>query len=167
MSSLYEITGNINMLINMIDEGDSEFSDDCLIDTWESLDEAFDVKAEGWCKSIKNYEKMAENVKAEVERMRARQKMLELRVTRMKSILAELMVKAEKKKVETDTFTVNRVKLNGKLDVDGISAIPSDYIIEKKVETTKKEPDKEKIRAELESGNKLPFARFYNSCSIS
>lgn len=167
MASLYEITGNINMLINMIDEGDETFSDECLIDTWESLDEAFDEKAEGWCKCIKNYEKMAENVKAEVDRMKARQKALETKVTRMKSVLAELMVKAEKKKVETDTFTVNRVKLNGKLDVDGISAIPSEYIIEKKVERTEKSADKEKIRAELENGAKLPFARFYNSCSIS
>lgn len=164
MSSLYELTNNLKELMFMIDENDGTFSDECLLDTWESLDGAFDDKVENWCKCIKSIERDIEAAKSETDRLKSKIKKDENKVMRMKSVMAALMMQVDKPKIRTALFNVNRLKLNGKLDIDSVSSIPDEY--KKEVVRSTKEADKEKIRETLEKGENLPFARFYNSLSI-
>lgn len=162
MSSLYEISAKLMELMNIIDENEGEFSDECLFDTWEGLDYAFDDKVIDWCKCIENIDNEIFNIKAEVKRLQERARRKENTIIRMKSTLAELMLKADKPKVKTPLFSVNRVKLNGKLVVTA-----KDVPKELKKEQVSLVPDNDKIRELLDKGEKLGFARYFNSCTIS
>lgn len=164
--NLYQTTASIEEVLLLIDENEGVYSDDCLLDTWELLDMEFNDKIESWCKAIKNIETESSVLKEEAKRLSARASQNEKLVTRMKSVMAECMNKVGKPKIKTTLFSVNRLKINGKLDIDSsIKNVPDEYI--KVVAKTEKQIDKEKIRAVLEQGKKLPFARFYNSITIS
>lgn len=161
MSSLYRISANLVELMNMIDENEGEFSEECLLDTWEALDFAFNDKVEEWCKCIKNIDNEIENIKAEVKRLQERARKKEHTIIRMKSVLAGFMMQVNKPKVRTILFNVNRVKLNGKLDVD-TKDVPKGL----RKEQISLVPDNDKIRKLLDKGEKLGYARYYNSCTI-
>lgn len=163
MSSLYEISGRLIELNYVMDSGD--FSEECIRDTLEAIEGEFDDKVEGWCKWIKSIESDIKTAKEEAERLREKAKRDEKKIIKLKSTLAEYMNAVERPKVKTALFNVNRLKMNGKLDIDGLGNIPDEY--KKEVTRVSKEADKDKIKEALDKGERLPFARYYNSITIS
>lgn len=163
MSSLYDISERLMSLYAMMD--DESFSEECIKDTLEALEGEFDDKVEGWCKWIKSIESDVKIAKEEAERLREKAKRDEKKIVQLKSTLAEYMNTVERPKVKTALFNVNRLKMNGKLDIDGMGDIPDEY--KKEVTRIVKEADKDKIREALDKGERLPFARYYNSITIS
>lgn len=163
MSSLYEISDRLLSLYAVMD--DEGFSEECIKDTLEALEGEFDDKVEGWCKWIKSIESDVKTAKEEADRLREKAKRDEKKILQLKSTLAEYMNAVERPKVKTALFNVNRLKMNGKLDIDGMGDIPDEY--KKKVVKEVTEVDKEKIKEELDKGWDLPFARYYNSITIS
>ena len=163
MSSLYDISGRLLELYDVMESG--EYSEDCIRDTLEAIEGEFDDKVEGWCKWIKSIESDIKTAKEEAERLREKAKRDENKVLRLKSTLAEYMNAVDRPKVKTALFNVNRLKMNGKLDIDGMGDIPDEY--KKEVTRVVKEVDKDRIREELDKGERLPFARYYNSITIS
>jgi len=163
MSSLYEISGRLIELNYVMDSGD--FSEECIRDTLEAIEGEFDDKVEGWCKWIKSIESDIKTAKEEAERLREKAKRDEKKIVKLKSTLAEYMNAVERPKVKTALFNVNRLKMNGKLDIDDLGNIPDEY--KKEVTRVSKEANKDKIKEALDKGERLPFARYYNSITIS
>lgn len=161
MSNLYEMATALTEIMMLIDENDGCYDEQCLLDTWEALDGEFDDKVESWCKVIRNMESEILSIKSEKDRLDKKIKNREKAMLRMKSKLAELMLKAEKPKIKTTLFNVNRVKLNGKLVVER-SEVPDEL----KKEQVSRIPDNDKIRELLDKGEKLTFAKYYNSLTI-
>ena len=165
MSTLYELTNNLETLLLMIEENDGEFSDQCLIDTWESLNGEFEYKAEQWAKAITLLQMNAVDKKTEAKRLTEQAKKDEETADRMKSSLAQMLIRLGRKNLKTPLFTFNRIKENGKLVVGSSKDIPDEY--KKTVVREVKEADKDKIRQALDNGEHLPFASYRNSISIS
>ncbi len=147
--------------MDIIDEDEGSVSDECLLDTWEALDGEFEYRADEVCRFIRNLEAEIEAEKNEKQRFENKIRSREKAVMKIKSQLAELMIKADKPKIKTQLFNINRVKLNGKLYVENKSC-PDEL----KKEQIHRVPDTDKIRELLDSGTKAGFARYYNSLTI-
>ena len=82
MSSLYEVTGNILALQEMLENPMDD--EDVLADTLEAVQGEYEAKLEAYCKVIKNIEADMEALKAEAKRLTDKRKTLESNVDRLK-----------------------------------------------------------------------------------
>ena len=158
---LYKVSAELETLMDIIDEDEGSVSDECLLDTWEALDGEFEYRADEVCRLIRNLEAEIAAEKNEKQRLENKIRSREKAVMKIKSQLAELMIKADKPKIKTQLFNINRVKLNGKLYVEN-KGCPDEL----KKEQIHRVPDTDKIRELLDSGTKAGFARYYNSLTI-
>lgn len=161
MSSLYELAEVLNELRTLSEENGGVYSEECLYDTWEALEGEFDAKTEAWCKAVKNIEADIDVLEAEADRLKNKARSMKRTEMLMKSNLAAIMLTAGKTKLKTPLFNINRLKLNGKLDVKA-KDVPEEF----RKEQVSRVPDNDKIREALDKGEKLPFARYYNSITI-
>lgn len=135
MSSLYELTGEYLTLLDMMD--DPDIPEDVIRDTLEGLDGEIDIKAENYCKLIRNLESDVEAFKKEADRFTAKRKVVENNIERLKNALRMIMEVTGKKEIKTDLFTLKLAKVGGlrrlSVDVD-LDELPEDFRI--------KQPDK-------------------------
>ena len=147
MSSLYEVTGNILVLQELLEEA---VDDQCLLDTLEAVQGEYEIKLESCCKVIKNLEADVDALKNEAKRLTDKRKVLENNIERLKKSMFDSMKATNTDKVKGQLFTVAIQKNGGKLpvivDVD-TSELPDELV--KIVES----PDLEAIGKLLESGN--------------
>lgn len=148
MSNLYKLTSNYEQVMNLLYE--EEIDEQMILDTLESIEGDIEDKADGYAKIIKELLGDVDNIKAEKQRLEARQKSFENRAKFLKDNLQNTMQQLGKTKFKTELFSFGIQKNGGKqaLTIDG--EIPDTY--KKLVEDT------EKIRKALESGEKLNFA---------
>lgn len=125
MPSLYQLTNDVMMLQDLLEEG--VIDESTYADTVESLGVA--DKVESICMVMKNLEHKAAAYKAEIDRMTQRKKTLENGVERLKQSLVEYMSVAEVKKVEAGLFTVSLGKSKSVNIVDE-AAIPCAFLVE-------------------------------------
>ena len=150
MSSLYEVTGNILALQELLESPIDD--EEILKDTLEAVQGEYEQKIEGYCKVIRNIETDIEAFKIEAKRLNEKAKMLENNRDRLKKAMFDSMKATNTTKVKGQIFTVAIQKNGGKLpviykdDVD-LSKIPDELV--KVVES----PDLEAIRNWLETGN--------------
>lgn len=148
MSSLYEVTGNILALQEMLESPLDD--EDVLKDTLEAVQGEYEIKLESCCKVIKNLEADMEALKNEAKRLTDKRKVLENNVDRLKKAMFDSMKATGTDKVKGQLFTVAIQKNGGKLpvivDVD-TSELPDELV--KIIES----PDLEAIGKLLESGN--------------
>jgi hypothetical protein len=124
-------------------------------DTLEALEGDFSYKLEG-CACV------YDRIKAEYESAQKKanawndiSKTLENNMIRLNDYMKMCMENAGIKEIETDMHRFKIVKNGGKLPLSiDEGCVPEEYIKKVVVES----PDKEKIRAALESGEVLPFA---------
>lgn len=148
MASLYEVTGNVLALQEMLENPMDD--EDILKDTLEAVHGEYDSKMESYAKVIKNLESDVEALKNESKRLKDKQKTIENNIDRLKKAMFDSMKATGRDKVKGQLFTVAIQKNGGKLpvivDVD-TSELPDDLV--KIVES----PDLDAISKLLEAGN--------------
>jgi len=159
MATLYEITSNIKNLEMLAALG--EVDEQCLNDTWESLDGEFEDKADAYAKVMRNFTSDAETLKKEVERLAARRKSLENTVNRMKEQLYDAMKTCGKQMSKTAIFSFNIAKNPAKVVVDDVDKVPDKYLIPQPAQI-----DKQAVKNFLASGQECDFAHLEQSESL-
>ena len=150
MATLYELTNEFKELLFLAETEDLD--EQTLADTLESLGYELEDKADGYAKVMRELEGQADTLKSEIGRLSNRKRLIENNIKRMKSSLYEAMKISDKTKIKTDLFSFNIAKNGGKQALDIYDTVPEEYSV------VKLEPDKDKIRQALESGEELPFA---------
>ena len=140
---LYEISNNIQELLNMIDDID----DATFNDTMESLQLELHDKADNYAKVIKVLEGEINTIKNEVERLGAMKSARENKIKWLKSNLEEAMIHAEDKKFKTELFTFGIQRNPAKITVETEEFIPLDYYIDQKPKL-----DNAKLKEDLKLG---------------
>lgn len=150
MASIYEITEQYKLVLNMLEE--PEIDEQMIFDTLESIDGDFEEKADNYAKLIKELEGKSNARKVESKRLSDSAKVIDNRTNLLKKRLFDSMKSLSKPKFSTNLFNFNITKNGGKqtLTIDG--DVPEEYT------KTIIENDTDKIRADLESGKELPFA---------
>ena len=113
MSNLYEITGNLLTLIDMLDEVD----DQVIRDSLEAVQGEYEFKMESYCKIIKNLEADMEALKNEAKRLTDKRKLLETNIDRLKKAMFDSMKATNTTKVKGQLFSVSIQKKAGKTPV--------------------------------------------------
>lgn len=151
--TLYEITGELLELQNMIEEGADP---DVVNDTIESVEFDLEQKAEGYVMVIRNLEAQAKAIKDEEKRLREKRLAAENGIERLKKRLFDSMNATGKKKLNAGVFTLSVQKNGGALPV----------IIDADVENMPKEmlkmviqPDTKRIAELLQDEEK---SRYYS-----
>lgn len=153
--TLYEITGELLELQNMIEEGADP---DVVNDTIESVEFDLEQKAEGYVMVIRNLEAQAKAIKDEEKRLKEKRLSAENGIERLKKRLFDSMNATGKKKLNAGVFTLSVQKNGGALPV----------IIDADVENMPKEmlkidikPDTKKIAELLQDEEKSRlYSRF-------
>lgn len=151
---LYGITEALMKLQALLEdpEVDQQLVEDCINDYTEELE----VKADGYAKVIKNLEGNVDVIDKEIKRLQAKKKACENGVTRLKTNLFDSMKALNKKKIQTDLFTIAIQKNGGKapviLDVQGTEELPDELV------RIKEEPDMEAIRELIEKEGSCKYA---------
>ena len=148
MSSLYEVTGNILALQEMLE---SPIDDEQILkDTLEAVQGEYEAKIESYCKVIRNIEADIEAFKIEAKRLNEKAKMLESNRDRLKKAMFESMKATNTPKVKAGVFAVAIQKNGGKLPV--IVDIETEYLPKELVKVVES-PDLEAIAKLIDSGN--------------
>lgn len=131
MPNIYEITGDIRKLWDLMEEG--ELDDDMIFDAMMNSQEELAIKLEGYCKWIKNMESEVEAIKAEEKRLAARRKTLENTIERAKKAMQYAMDVAGEKKVKGKLFSISLQNNPASvvLDEQYMENIPEKYLIHK------------------------------------
>lgn len=150
--TLLTISNDFKPLRDMLE---SETDKDIVMDTLEALQGDFEYKIEGCACVYDHLKAQAEMAQKKVNAWNEISKAYENNLIRLNNYMKLCMENAGLKEVTTDMHRIKIVKNGGKLPLsidDG--CVPEEYIKKVVVES----PDKEKIRAALESGEVLPFA---------
>ena len=150
MGNLFDITKEFQQLYDLAT--DPEVDPDVFSDTLEALTGELEVKGRGYVCVIKQLEMEAKQAKEISQQFVDKQKLRENRIKHMKDTLLYAMTKIGTDKIEAGEWTI-KVQKNGGLQpmiIDG--EVPHNYTI------IVEEPNKEKIRKALESGEELDFA---------
>ena len=131
---LYEIPPLYQQLLDMAEEQDSDFSE-----ALDSLEDAFEEKAENIVKIMRTLEAKEKAYKDEEDRLNAQRKTLNNRLQELKDYLQENMNVMGKKKVESGLFTVAIQKSPPTLKIDDDKYIPDGYWIPQPPKLDRKE----------------------------
>lgn len=148
MSKLYEITGDLLTLQEMLEE---DASDEALADTLEAVQGEYEIKLENYCKVIRNLEADMDALKAEADRLTAKRKTLENNVDRLKRAMFDSMKATKTDKVKGTLFTVAIQKNGGKIPVIVAPEVDTAKLPDQLVIVSEK-PNLEAIRELLEAG---------------
>lgn len=147
--SLYEMNQEWQNVFDML--LDPEIPEEAVFDTLEMIEADMDIKADGYAKIIKSMEGDAAQIDAEIKRLQERKASVSRRKDWLKTQLYDTMKATGRTKFKTALFSFNIQKNGGKAPVDITAAVPAEWL-------KPGDPDKDKIRAYLESGHDLPFA---------
>ena len=161
MSNIYEISNNIKEILDLIENEETDVSDDVIADTLEGLEGELEYKVNSWCRAIRNITYEINAVESEKVRLSNIKKAKEKEIERMKTVLFNVLSKLGYEKYKTSEYSLYGFKTD-KLDVASIKHIPDEF----KRERISYEPDKEKIRCALKNGRELSFAKFTSSLTI-
>lgn len=148
MSKLYEITGDLLTLQDMLEDS---VDDQVLKDTLEAVQGEYEVKLEAYCKIIRNLEADVDALKNEADRLTAKRKTLEANVDRLKKAMFDSMKATKTDKVKGTLFTVAIQKNGGKTPVIVADDATTDKLPDELVIYTEK-PNLDAIREALEAG---------------
>ena len=125
MSTLYELTADMEILKQMMDE---DPDNEVILDTLEGLEGEIEIKAEGYCKVIAEYVAEMEVLKKEEERLYDKRKRAEQNTDRLKSALLTAMKVSEKYKINTGLFSLSL--RNNPVSLDEVpEKLPKKYMI--------------------------------------
>ena len=148
MSRLYDITGNILALQEMLESPIDD--EDILKDTLEAVQGEYEQKIESYCKVIKNIDADIQAIKTEVTHLNEKKKVLENNIDRLKKAMFESMKATNTTTIKTGVFNVAIQRNGGKLPV--IVDVETAYLPQELVKVTES-PDLEAIAKLIDSGN--------------
>ncbi len=134
MASLYELTGQMYYLMQLLEDPDSE--EQVILDTIEGIDFEIEEKADGYAKIIRMLTGEAETIAAEVDRLTARKKALLNNVDRLKSALEQSMIFLDKRKFKTALFSFNIQKNPATVNIVG--EVPEEFLIQQEPKVDKR-----------------------------
>ena len=149
MSTLYELTNEWMMLMEMAEDPDIE--EDVFMDTLEGIEGEIEMKADGYAKVIRQLEHDAEACGVEAKRFTEKKKFLENKIDRMKKSLQGAMELTGKTKFKTELFSFNVQNNPASVIVEAdIKDIPERYLkpVDPKI-------DKELMKKDLKAGANL------------
>lgn len=152
MANIYELKSSYLQLQNAIENGEED-----LTSILETVEDAVQLKCEGYAKVITNLESDVDGLKAEEKRISEKRKDLEKKIGYLKTIIYETMKETKLEKFKTNTFNFAIVKNGGKtpivVDVE-CSELPDDLV---KID---EKPDLEAIRDYIERTGDISYAHF-------
>ena len=160
MPTIFEITGEWTALIELLEESGGDVSDPEVLayvdKCFEDIEVDLERKVDGYLVVINELKARAEARKAEADRLAKRSRVDTNTIKTMKERLTHYLIILGREKIETERFKVTVANAGGKqpLTIDD-GPLPTDWVDVQTVET----PAKERIRAWLDQGNELPFAR--------
>lgn len=151
--SLYSLVGEYKELYAMLIDTDEE-DEQIVNDSLESVIGAIEVKSQGYVAVLDRLDMEINACKKEKEAWTQKLAVRENAVKRLKQRMAEAMMQMGKDEIQAGNKVIKLKNNGGKkpLVLEENKEVPQSYM---KVVL---EPDKEKIRADLESGKKLDFA---------
>ena len=150
MSNIYEITNDYLQIMAMLE--DSDLDPQTLADTMEGIEGEFEIKAENYAKVMKNLEGDILAIKAEIDRLTSKKRVIENNIKSMKSNLQYAMEATGKTKFKTELFSFN-IQKNAPsvvIDLEDLSKLPSQFIKQREIEA-----DKTAIKEALKRGENL------------
>ena len=177
--TLFEMTGDWLEVYGMADDPDTD--PEVWFDTMETIEGEIEIKAEGYCKLIKNLAASVEADKARVKSyedtlktMKDHIKAKENNIDRIKRTLAASMLVTGKTKIPTDLFKISAREtesLSYAPDLR-IGDIPDEFINEQKlyerpVKNNESYLNTAKIKEMLANGVSLPFATLEKKPSLT
>lgn len=146
MSSIYEITSDYLRIMAMME--DPELDPQTLADTLEGIEGELEVKAENYAKVMRNLEADVVGIKAEIDRLSDRKKVIDNNIKQMKKALQEAMEITGKTKFKTELFSFGIRGNAPAVVIDGeLENIPTEYL-----RIREPEVDKAKIKEALKNG---------------
>jgi uncharacterized small protein (DUF1192 family) len=154
MNTLYDLTQDYRNLLDLAGSMDED-EIQAFNDTLEAVLGEIEVKADGYAVVLAEIEGRINIVNKEIGRLEAIESALSNTRRRMIDRLKTAMEEIGKKEIKTDLHKFKIVNNGGKLPM----TVQEDCVPEEYTKTEVKiTPDKDKIRAALESGEVLPFA---------
>lgn len=154
MTTLYELTDSYKQLIELAEDNDSA----AIRDTLDSIDEAFEDKAENTAKVIRDLETQSEAKKTEAKKLKERATTLDNQAKQLKKYLIDQLELTNRTKIQGELFTVSVQNNPASVHVEDETKIPRDYF-------TEQEPklDKTRIKNELKNGLEINGAELKQS----
>ena len=163
MPTLFEISERYQALDELLDGAGGDLTDpavEAYVDEIVSeLESDRDAKLDGYCAYIAELQARADARQAEADRLAARAKVDEGNAARLKERLRALFELRGWGKVETPRYTLRLTNNGGKLPLDLDADIRPEDLAER-FRRVKVDVDTEAVRAALEAGEEIPFARF-------
>lgn len=149
MITLYEMNKEWQNVFEML--LDPEIPEEAVFDTIEMIEADMDTKADSYAKIIKSMDGDTAQIDTEIKRLQERKTSISNRQKALKQRLFDTMKATGRTKFKTALFSFSIQKNGGKAPVDITAEVPAEWL-------KPGDPDKDKIRAYLESGHDLPFA---------
>lgn len=161
MASLYELTADVQLLWNLMEEG--TLNDEDLISTMENSQEELNIKLENYCKWIKNMESDIEGLKAEEKRLAERRKTMENTIAKAKQAMQRAMETAGEMKVKGDLFTLSIQKNPPSvvMDCQEIDLVPEEFLKYKDPEI-----NRTKLKEVLQGDDQKAIERLEGICHL-
>lgn len=151
MDSLFDLVGEYKTLYSLLTE---EPDNETINDTLDGITGAIEVKSEGYVAILNRLDMEIDACKKQKDFWSEKLSVRENAVERLKQRLADAMMMMGKDEIQAGANTIKLQNNGGKLPLvfEEDKPIPESYM---KVIL---EPDKEKIRQDLENGKELDFA---------
>lgn len=173
MPTLYEITGEIKTLEDMIetflvdaDGNPREIAPeekDALLSLVDEIQGQFSAKAERICRYMADIQAVAAACKAEEERLAKRRRAAERKTDALKWILETSMIRAGMEKAEAGTFKLAFQKNPPSVFIARPEDVPPEYW---RIIPETREPDKRKMLDDLKAGREIPGALLAQGSSL-
>ena len=159
MSSLYQLTENYNNILELADN--PEVTEDMIKEALDSISEEIELKAVNIAKLIKSIESDIARVKAEKDRLAAKEKSMSNKVKNLKEYLYSAMKLTGKEKIKTDLFSFNIQKNPASVNVISDTDIPEEFLVE-----MPKQINKKAILEKLKAGETVPGGELQQTTSL-
>lgn len=135
MSTLYELTGQMQALLALMEDPDTD--PQIIEDSLEAVSGEIEVKADGYARVRAELMFTSAALKAEIDRLTARKRAIDNNIDRMMESLKNGLIAAGKPKFKTDLFSFSVQKNPPRVVIDDPSRIPEGFLIpqEPKVDT--------------------------------
>ena len=152
MSTLYELTGQMLQLQDILAEEDNEEYVQTVLDTMEGIDFEFELKADNYARIIRNLTADVEGLKTEIDRLSSRKKSVENNIAALKTRLEYSMIQLGKEKFKTELFSfgIQNNPPSVVMDEQYLENIPAEYLIPQEPKI-----DRKKIKEDIQAGKDL------------
>lgn len=127
MATLYELTGQMQALLALMEDPDVD--PEIIEDSLEAVSGEIEYKADGYARVMAELEARKAAVKAEKDRLAALESSLGKNIDRMKESLKTSMIATGKTKFKTDLFSFSIQKNPPKVVIDDPDRIPEGFLI--------------------------------------